>query len=397
MIGLFICQIQLLNYMTKSEKKGERKVMRDISNFGNNLRDEIIEYRLEHETGYTIKPKFVDEGDKTSVCFSLYSRSGDLLSNSEPPVPFDPAGQRVIDDVKLIKGSDEGRDAEYEIKVTFKGSRDPIYCQVDDILTTLRKQLSNKVTIDLDTSKENESSVITSKIYSDFSKDKNEESLKLSESHISLDNIKMTAQNISMIADAESEEAEPTPVPTPVFVADVKDKKVTVHDLDVKNSININKAKIDALEVTGDVTVGHRLETKGSADFRSDVSVNGTLMTTSLAAANNTLSVNNSYVSIIGNTSIDGDITLTNQNHEREVSLTNDDFTINLMGTSDASVTNKKYVDDSIETERERALRAELDENTRSKLVRLVSTLDDNQIDALIAFAQSLTAETAEQ
>ena len=51
--------------------------MRDISNFGNNLRDEIIEYRLEHETGYTIKPKFVDEGDKTSVCFSLYSRSGD--------------------------------------------------------------------------------------------------------------------------------------------------------------------------------------------------------------------------------------------------------------------------------------------------------------------------------
>ena len=167
--------------------------MRDISNFGNNLRDEIIEYRLEHEAGYSIKRKFVDEGDETSVCFSLYSRSGDLLSESES-VPFDPAGQRVIDDVKLIRGSDEGRDAEYEIKVTFKGSRDPIYCPVDDILTTLRKELSNK---------------------------------------------------ISMIADAESEEADPTPV----FVADVKDKKVTVYDLDVKNSININKA----LEVTGDI------------------------------------------------------------------------------------------------------------------------------------------------
>lgn len=380
--------------------------MRDISNFGNNLRDEIIEYRLEHEAGYSIKRKFVDEGDETSVCFSLYSKSGDWLSDSES-VPFDPAGQRVIDDVKLIKRSDEGRDAEYEIKVTFKGSRDPIYCQVDDILTTLRKQLSNKVTIDLDNSKENESSVITSKIYSDFSKD--EEPLKLSESHIILDNIKMTAQNISMIADAESEEAKPTP-PTPVFVADVKDKKVTVYDLDVKNSINIKKAKINALDVTGDVTVGNRLETKGletkgSADFRSDVSVNGTLTATSLAAtslaatnlavANNILSVNDSSVSVSGTTSIDGDITLTN--HEREVSLTNDDFTINLMGNSETSVTNKKYVDDSIETERERALRAELDENTRSKLVRLVSTLDDNQIDALIAFAQSLTAETAEQ
>ena len=113
--------------------------MRDISNFGNNLRDEIIEYRLEHETGYTIKRKFVDEGDETSVCFSLYSKSGDFLSDSEP-VPFDPAGQRVIDDVKLIKRSDEGYYAEYEIKVTFKGSRDPIYCPVDDILTTLRKQ-----------------------------------------------------------------------------------------------------------------------------------------------------------------------------------------------------------------------------------------------------------------
>ena len=135
--------------------------MRDISNFGNNLRDEIIEYRLEHETGYTI-------------------------------------------------------------------------------------------TIDLDSSGEDESSVITSKIY-------NTSGEELSESHISLDDIKMTAQNISMIADAESEEAEPTPV----FVADVKDKKVTVYDLDVKNSINIIKAKIDALEVIGDgisITAGGQLK-----------------------------------------------------------------------------------------------------------------------------------------
>ena len=341
--------------------------MRDISNFGNNLRDEIIEYRLEHETGYSIKRKFVDEGDETSVCFSLYSKSGDLLSDSES-VPFDPAGQRVIDDVKLIRGSDEGRDAEYEIKVTFKGSRDPIYCPIDDILNTLRKQLSNKVTINLDNSREDESSVITSKIYSDFSKDKNEEPLKLSEDSFRLDGVKMTAQNISMIADAKSEEAEPTPVP--VFVADVKDKKVTVYDLDVKNNINISKAKIDALDVTGDVklgikrvekgiepeivvntidqvvAVGHRLETKGSADFRSDVSVNGTLMATSLAAANNTLSVNDSSVSVIGNTRINGDITLTNS--EREVSLTENDFTISLMGESNESVTNKKYVDDYV-------------------------------------------------
>ena len=225
--------------------------MRDISNFGNNLRDEIIEYRLEHEAGYSIKRKFVDEGDETSVCFSLYSKSGDLLSDSEPPVLFDPAGQRVVDDVKLIKGSSEDRTPEHEIKVVFRGGKDPIYCPVDDILTTLRKELSNKITIDLDNSRENENSVITSKIYSNFSKD--EEPIELSEDHIILDDIKMTAQNISMIADAESEEAEPTPVPTPVFVADVKDKKVTVYDLDVKNSINISKAKIDALDVTGDI------------------------------------------------------------------------------------------------------------------------------------------------
>lgn len=383
--------------------------MRDISNFGNNLRDEIIEYRLEHETGHTLEIKFVDHGDKTNAQIYLYSKTGEFLSKTKE-FPFDPVGQRVVDDVKLISRSSEGYDAEYEIKVSFRGGKDPIYCPVDDILTTLRKQLSNKITIDLDNSKENESSVITSKIYSDFSKDKNEEPLKLSEDHISLDGVKMTAQNISMIADAESEEAKPTPV----FVADVNDKKVTVYDLDVDNSINIKKA----LEVTGDVTVGNRLETKGSAAFKSDVSVtktftvgstatfsgdasvNGNLMATSLAAtslavANNTLSVDDLSVSVSGTTSIDGDITLTN--HEREVSLTENDFTINLMGTSETSVTNKKYVDDSIETERERALRAELDENTRSKLVRLVSTLDDNQIDALIAFAQSLTAETAEQ
>ena len=225
--------------------------------------------------------------------------------------------------------------------MTFKGSRDPIYCPVDDILNTLRKQLSNKVTINLDNSREDKSSIITSKIYSNFSKD--EEPIKLSESSFNLDDIKMTAQNISMIADAKSKEAEPTPV----FVADVKDKKVTVYDLDVKNNINIIKAKIDALEVTGDVTVGHRLETKGivgsTAIFSGDASVNGTLMATNLAAANSTLSVNDSFVSVIGNTIINGDVTLTNS--EREVSLTDTDFTINSMGDSPNSVTNKKYVD----------------------------------------------------
>ena len=80
----------------------------------------------------------------------------------------------------------------------FRGGKDPIYCPVDDILTTLRKELSNKITIDLDNSREDESSVITSKIY-------NTSGEELSESHISLDNI------------------------------------------------NINKAKIDALDVTGDI------------------------------------------------------------------------------------------------------------------------------------------------
>ena len=343
--------------------------MRDISNFGNNLRDEIIEYRLEHETGYTLKIKFVDNDDKTTARLCLYSKTGEFLSETDE-FPFDPAGQRAIDSVKLIRGSSEGHEAEYEIKVLFRGGKDPVFCPVDDILTTLRKELSNKITIDLDNSGEDESSVITSKIYSNFSKD--EEPIKLSESSFSLDGVKMTAQNISMIADAKSKEAEPTQ--TPVFVADVKDKKVTVHDLDVKNNINISKAKIDALEVTGDVKlgtkrveegvepalvvnttdkivtvgVGHILKTKGSADFRSDVNVNGTLMATSLAAANNTLSVNDSSVSVIGNTRINGDIILTNSNHEREVSLTDNDFTINLMGESNESVTNKKYVNDLV-------------------------------------------------
>ena len=116
--------------------------MRDISNFGNNLRDEIIEYRLEHETGYTLEIKFVDIDNKTNAQIYLYSKTGELLSKTDP-FPFDPAGQRVIDDVKLIKGSDEDHDAEYEIKVTFRGSRDPIYCSVDDILTTLRKYVDD--------------------------------------------------------------------------------------------------------------------------------------------------------------------------------------------------------------------------------------------------------------
>ncbi len=120
--------------------------MKDISNFGNNLRDEIIEYRLEHETGYTLEIKFVDIDNKTNAQIYLYSKTGEFLSKTDP-FPFDPAGQRVIDDVKLIKGSDEDHDAEYEIKVTFRGSRDPIYCPVDDILTTLRKEI-NKAKID---------------------------------------------------------------------------------------------------------------------------------------------------------------------------------------------------------------------------------------------------------
>lgn len=399
--------------------------MRDISNFGNNLRDEIIEYRLEHETGYTLKIKFVDIDDKTNAQIYLYSKTGEFLSKTEP-FPFDQTGQRAVDRVELIRGSSEGHEAEYEIKVLFRGGKDPVYCPVDDILATLRKELSNKITIDLDNSKENESSVITSKIYSNFSKDKDEEPIKLSEDHFSLDDVKMTAQNISMIADAESEEAEPTPV----FVADVNDKKVTVYDLDVVNSINIKKAKIDALEVTGDVKLGthensaaqpelavnttaefpgvaieHTLSVKSVASFENDVNVSGNINVESGTVSSKNIKANDSFS--VGKNNKEylkvdatGIIARGNMNliaGDKEVSLTNDDFTINSMGESNESVTNKKYVDDSIKAERERALRAELDENTRSKLVRLVSTLDDNQIDALIAFVQSLTAETAEQ
>ena len=234
--------------------------MRDISNFGNNLRDEIIEYRLEHETGHTLEIKFVDHGDKTNAQIYLYSKTGEFLSKTEE-FPFDQTGQRAVDRVELIRGSSEGHEAEYEIKVLFRGGKDPIYCPVDDILTTLRKQLSNKVTINLDNSREDESSVITSKIY-------NTSGEELSEDRISLDGVKMTAQNISMIADAESEEAEPTPV----FVADVKDKKVTVYDLDVKNSINISKAKIDALDVTGDVKLG----TSENSAAQPELAINAT-------------------------------------------------------------------------------------------------------------------------
>ena len=362
--------------------------MRDISNFGNNLRDEIIEYRLEHETGHTLKIKFVDHGDKTNAQIYLYSKTGEFLSKTEE-FPFDQTGQRAVDRVELIKGSSEGHDAEYEIKVLFRGGKDPIYCPVDDILTTLRKELSNKITIDLDNSGEDESSVITSKIY-------NTSGEELSEDHISLDGVKMTAQNISMIADAESEEAEPTPV----FVADVKDKKVTVHDLDVNNSININKAKIDALEVTGDVKLGthensaaqpelainttaefpgvaieHTLSVKSTASFGNDVNVNGninvesgTVSSPTIKAAN-ALSVgknNEEYLKVdatgiiaSGNINASGNMNLIAGN--KEVSLTENDFTINSMGESDASVTNKKYVNDLVKTERERATNAEND------------------------------------
>lgn len=322
--------------------------------------------------------------------------------------------------------------------MTFKGSRDPIYCQVDDILNTLRntlrKQLSNKITIDLDNSKENESSVITSKIYSDFSKDKNEEPVELSEDHFSLDGVKMTAQNISMIADAESEEAKPTSV----FVADVKDKKVTVYDLDVDNSI-IKKAKIDALDVTGDVKLGtkrveegvepalvvnttdqivtvgagHRLETKGSADFGNavsvsetltvgstatfsgDASVKGTLRATNLAAANSTLLVNDSSVSVIGNTRINGDITLLNS--EREISLTDDDFTINLMGESENSVTNKKYVDKYVDDYMSGAKSASGISITADGQLKIGNTmLNEATLIKLIALAENMT-ETEEK
>ena len=294
--------------------------MRDISNFGNDLRDEIIEYRLEHETGHTLKIKFVDHGDKTNAQIYLYSKTGEFLSKTEE-FPFDQTGQRAVDRVELIRGSSEGHEAEYEIKVLFRGGKDPVYCPVDDILATLRKELSNKITIDLDNSREDESSVITSKIYSNFSKDKDEEPLELSESHISLDNIKMTAQNISMIANAESEKAEPTP--TPVFVADVNDKKVTVYDLDVKNSININKAKINALEVTGvtgDIKLGtyensavqpelainttaefpgvaieHTLAVKSVASFGSNVNVGGNITTESGTVSSKNIKANDSF------------------------------------------------------------------------------------------------------
>lgn len=411
--------------MTKSEKKGEREVMRDISNFGNNLRDEIIEYRLEHETGHTLKIKFVDIGDKTNAQIYLYSKTGEFLSKTDP-FPFDQTGQRAVDRVELIRGSSEGHEAEYEIKVLFRGGKDPVYCPVDDILTTLRKDLSNKITIDLDNSGEDESSVITSKIY-------NTSGEELSEDHFSLDGVKMTAQNISMIADAESEEAEPTPV----FVADVKDKKVTVYDLDVKNNININKAKIDALEVTGvtgDIKLGtsknstaqpeltistnadlpgvaieHTLSVKSTASFGNDVNVvnvvngniiaeSGTISSQNIKAAN-AFSVGQNSVEYLkvdaigitarGNTNL--------ASGDREVSLTEDDFKINLMGDSETSVTNKKYVDKYVDDYMSGAkLASGISITANGQLKIGDAVLNEATLTKLIALAESMT-ETKEK
>ena len=398
--------------------------MRDISNFGNNLRDEIIEYRLEHETGYTIKIKFVDNDDKTTARLCLYSKTGEFLSETDE-FPFDPAGQRVIDSVKLIKGSSEGHEAEYEIKMLFRGGKDPIYCPVDDILATLRKELSNKVTIDLDNSGEDKSSVITSKIY-------NTSGEELSEDHFSLDGVKMTAQNISMIADAESEEAKPASV----FVADVEDKKVTVYDLDVDNSININKAKIDALEVTGDVKLGthensaaqpelainttaefpgvaieHTLSVKSTASFGNDVNVSGNMTVESGAVSSpsikaaNAFSVgknNEEYLKVdatgiiaSGNINASGNMNLIAG--DKEVSLTENDFTINSMGESDASVTNKKYVNDLVKTERERATNAENDISSSldAKTTELRSAIEQEISDREEAVTAEKTRATA--
>lgn len=399
--------------------------MRDISNFGNNLRDEIIEYRLEHETGHTLKIKFVDIGDKTNAQIYLYSKTGEFLSKTDP-FPFDQTGQRAVDRVELIRGSSEGHEAEYEIKVLFRGGKDPVYCPVDDILTTLRKDLSNKITIDLDNSGEDESSVITSKIY-------NTSGEELSEDHFSLDGVKMTAQNISMIADAESEEAEPTPV----FVADVKDKKVTVYDLDVKNNININKAKIDALEVTGvtgDIKLGtsknstaqpeltistnadlpgvaieHTLSVKSTASFGNDVNVvnvvngniiaeSGTISSQNIKAAN-AFSVGQNSVEYLkvdaigitarGNTNL--------ASGDREVSLTEDDFKINLMGDSETSVTNKKYVDKYVDDYTSGAkLASGISITANGQLKIGDAVLNEATLTKLIALAESMT-ETKEK
>lgn len=392
--------------------------MRDISNFGNNLRDEIIEYRLEHETGHTLKIKFVDHGDKTNAQIYLYSKTGEFLSKTEE-FPFDQTGQRAVDRVELIRGSSEGHEAEYEIKVLFRGGKDPVYCPVDDILTTLRKELSNKITIDLDNSGEDESSVITSKIY-------NTSGEELSEDHISLDGVKMTAQNISMIADAESEEAEPTIV----FESDVKDKKVTVYDLDVDNSININKAKIDALDVTGDVKLGthdnsaaqpelavnataefpgvaieHTLAVKSVASFENDVNVSGNINVESGTVSSKNIKANDSFS--VGKNNKEylkvdatGIIARGNMNltaGDREVSLTNNDFTINLMGESNESVTNKKYVDDSIETERERAIEEEnkISSSLNTETTELRSAIEQEISDRVEAVMAEKTRATA--
>lgn len=398
--------------------------MRDISNFGNNLRDEIIEYRLEHETGHTLKIKFVDHGDKTNAQIYLYSKTGEFLSKTEE-FPFDQTGQRAVDRVELIRGSSEGREAEYEIKVLFRGGKDPIYCPVDDILTTLRKELSNTITIDLDNSREDESSVITSKIY-------NTSGEELSEDSFSLDDIKMTAQNISMIADAESEKAEPTPV----FVADVKDKKVTVYDLDVKNSINISKAKIDALDVTGDVKLGthessaaqpelainttaefpgvaieHTLAVKSTASFGNDVNVSGNMTVESgtvsspIIKAANAFSVgknNEEYLKVdatgiiaSGNINASGNMNLIAG--AKEVSLTDTDFTINSMGESPNSVTNKKYVDKYVDDYMSGAKSASGISITAGGQLKIGdAVLNEATLTKLIALAESMT-ETEEK
>ena len=130
-----------------------------------------------------------------------------------------------------------------------------------------------------------------------------------------------------------------------------------------------------------------------TAAFSGDASVKGTLRATNLAAANSTLLVNDSSVSVIGNTRINGDITLLNS--EREVSFTSDDFTINLMGESETSVTNKKYVDKYVDDYMSGAKLASgisitadgqlkignamLNEATLTKLIALVESTTDTE------------------
>lgn len=123
-------------------------------NFGNNLRDDILDYKIDNEVASGLK--IVQSEDRTSIEIELLNKRGKSIPGSAKQyIVVDPAGNRVVEAIDIVDVEDpETHVTRKALRITFKGSIDGtpegkyIYCyDINELYTKLAELEENLSTV----------------------------------------------------------------------------------------------------------------------------------------------------------------------------------------------------------------------------------------------------------